>query len=258
MIGPIHTYACVLVIAVSLLFVITAKRGELHLLLRKDAQKDLLLTSIFNMLMFSLIFTSLRFTTAGNVAVLMFLQILFSYLYFNVLGKERLSRLHSAGAVIMGIGALVILIPDDMQFNLGDILVLAGAAVAPFVNLYQKRSRLIVGSIVILTYRNLVAIPVLLLIAWLFEPRVTGERFLDALPILLAIGIVVFVLGKILWVEALHRLSITKMSAMTALIPIFTLCFAYIILGEVPGMRQTAGIIPVLLGGYMITRPDSP
>ena len=58
-----------------------------------------------------------------------------------------------------------------------------------------------------------------------------------------------------MWIEALNRLSITKLSAMLALLPVFTLIFAYFYLDEVPEFRQMMGIIPVLVGGYLITKP---
>jgi drug/metabolite transporter (DMT)-like permease len=42
---------------------------------------------------------------------------------------------------------------------------------------------------------------------------------------------------------------------MLALLPVMTLFFAYLYLGEVPEFRQMMGIIPVLVGGYLITKP---
>jgi drug/metabolite transporter (DMT)-like permease len=238
-----------------LLAIILYKQRRTAELLLPHAQKDLLLTSFYITLLFTLIFISLRYTTAGNVAVLLFMQLLFSYLYFNVLGKETLSPLHSWGAVMMGAGALVVLLPDDLHFNMGDALALGAAAVAPLANLYQKRARSHVGAITILTYRNLVAIPVIFLLALLFEASITLEALRDALPFLLAIAVLVYVLAKILWIEALHRISITKMSAMVALVPLFTLIFAYFILDELPSMRQLFGIFPIIVGGFLITRP---
>ncbi|MGC9352171.1 MAG: EamA family transporter, partial [Sulfurovum sp.] len=61
--------------------------------------------------------------------------------------------------------------------------------------------------------------------------------------------------SKMLWIEALHRTSVTKVSAMMGLMPVFTLIFAYFYLGEVPEFRQVIGVIPVLIGGYLLTRP---
>ncbi|RLA57420.1 MAG: EamA family transporter, partial [Epsilonproteobacteria bacterium] len=65
----------------------------------------------------------------------------------------------------------------------------------------------------------------------------------------------IYVISKIMWIEALNRISITKLSAMLALLPAMTLFFAYLYLDEIPEFRQIMGIIPVLLGGYLITKP---
>ncbi|MEA3523364.1 MAG: EamA family transporter, partial [Campylobacterota bacterium] len=78
---------------------------------------------------------------------------------------------------------------------------------------------------------------------------------MSALPYILIIGTVIYVISKIMWVEALHRISITKMSAMMGLVPMMTLFFAYFYLNEVPEFRQILGIIPILLGGYLLTKP---
>lgn len=256
-IGALYSYAFVLVFATLILTALLYYQRKWHELFIRKAQKDLLLTSLYITTLFTLIFLSLRYTTAGNVAVLIFLQLLFAYLYFNVFGSERLTRLHSYGAIVMAAGALIILIPDDLRFNIGDALALAAAAIAPLANFYQKKARSHVGSITILTYRNMIAIPILFTLAFFFEADLTSENFVKALPYLLAISLLVYVLAKIFWIEALHRISITKMSAMVAIIPLFTLVFAYFILDEVPSLRQMSGIIPVLIGGYLITRPET-
>ena len=48
--------------------------------------------------------------------------------------------------------------------------------------------------------------------------------------------------------------AIAKASAMAALIPVLTLLFAFLILGEVPDYKQRFGIFPVLIGSFLITR----
>jgi len=254
-VGALHTYTYSLVIALVFFIVIMAKRNRFVELKNKDAYKDLLLTTFWITLLFTLIFMGMQYTTAGNMAVIIFLQLLFSYLYFNVLGKEPMERLHLIGAIIMGVGALIILIPDEFIFNKGDLLILLAAAIAPFANLYQKRARKFCSSETILGFRTLVGLPFIAVLATIFEPEVQYEAFLSALPYLLLIGIFIYVISKIMWIEALHRTSITKVSAMMGLVPMMTLFFAYFYLGEVPEIRQILGIIPVLFGGYLITKP---
>ena len=67
-----------------------------------------------------------------------------------------------------------------------------------------------------------------------------------------------FGISKIFWIEAIHRISITKASAMTACGPLFTIILAYLVLGDEPTVQQLIGVIPVLIGGVLITRPATP
>ena len=255
LIGAIYSYTFAIVIATVIFLSLLVYQKKVPELFQKNALKDLLLTTLFINLLFVLIFIGLQYTTAGNMAVIIFLQLLFAYLYFNLFGSDTLSPMHTAGAAVMGVGALTVLVPDDLSFNRGDLIILIAAAIAPFANLYQKRARSYVSSETILAFRNVVALPVIFALAYLFEPVPTAENLIKATPYLLIIGFLVFGLAKVLWIEALHRISITKVSAMLALPPIFTLIFAYFTLDEVPGIRQVLGIIPILIGGYLITRP---
>ena len=254
-VGALHTYMYSLIIALVFYVAIMYKRKRFVELKNRDAYKDLLLTTFWITSIFTLIFIGMQYTTAGNMAVIVFLQVLFSYLYFNVFGKEKMEKIHLIGAVIMGMGALIILFPENFAFNKGDWLILLSAAMAPIVNLYQKRARVYCSAETILGFRTVVGLPFVALLAYLLEPSVSYENFMSALPYLFLIATGIYVVSKIMWIEALNRISITKLSAMLALLPVFTLIFAYLYLDEVPEARQMLGIIPVLLGGYLITKP---
>lgn len=254
-IGAINTYFFVIVVASLVLLSILGRTEGYADLFKRTALPDLLGTTFFITLLFVLIFIGLRYTTAGNMAVILTLQLFFSYLYFNVIGREKIDRLHTFAAFLMGLGAIVILYPDPYRFNAGDVLIFIAAAIAPLANYYQKRARAHVGSLTILTFRNLVALPFLALGAWLAEGFPDTQALGIALPYVTAVGILIYVVAKIFWIEALHRIGVTKLSAMIAFIPLFTLIFAYSVLHEVPSMQQLIGIIPILVGAYLITRP---
>ena len=254
-VGALHTYMYSLIIAFFFYMGIMYKRDRFKELKNKAAYKDLLLTTFWITFIFTLIFIGMRYTTAGNMAVIVFLQVLFSYLYFNVFGKEKIETIHLIGAFIMGVGALVILFPQDFAFNKGDWLILVSAAAAPIVNLYQKRAREYCSAETILGFRTVVGFPFVALLAYFLEPAVSYDNFMSALPYMFLIATGIYVISKIMWIEALNRMSITKLSAMLALLPVMTLFFAYLYLDEVPEFRQMIGIIPVLLGGYLITKP---
>jgi len=257
LVGAMYSFAFSVSVATVIFLSLVIYQKKLPQLFQKDARKDLLLTTFFINLLFLLVFLGLQYTTAGNMAVIVFLQLLFAYLYFNVFGSDKLSKAHTVGAIIMGIGALTILIPDDLSFNKGDLIILLAAALAPFANLYQKRARTYVSSETILAFRNIVALPILFMIAYLAEPLPSVENLMKAAPYVLGIGVLILGLSKILWIEALHRISITKISAMLAVVPLFTLIIAYFILNETPDLRQILGIAPILIGGYLITKPET-
>ncbi|CAI6148666.1 MAG: hypothetical protein SPLUMA2_SPLUMAMAG2_01579 [uncultured Sulfurimonas sp.] len=254
-IGALHTYTYSLIIALFFFLILMFKHKRFGELKNRAAYKDLLLTSFFITILFTLVFIGLRYTSAGNMAVIVFLQLLFAFFYFNILGKEKMDRLHLLGSIVMGVGAIVVLIPEELTLNKGDLFILAGAAIAPFANLYQKRARQFCSSETILTFRTVVGLPFIAALAYFLEPAVSYPSFKEALPYLLIIGIAVYVVSKIMWIEALHRVSITKVSAMMGLVPLMTIVFAFLFLDESPSIRQALGLIPILIGGYILTRP---
>jgi drug/metabolite transporter (DMT)-like permease len=254
-IGALHTYAFSLFVSL-LFFMIIMKQKNLFVELKNSkAYRDLLLTSFWITTMFVLVFLGMQYTSAGNMSVIIFLQLLFAYLYFNIFGNDKMDRVHTFGALIMGVGAMIILFPNELVLNKGDLLILIAAAIAPIANFYSKRTREHCSSETILGFRTLFALPVVSLFAWIIEPEISSKNIYEALPYVVLIGLLIFGVSKIMWMEALHRVSITKISAMMALVPMLTLLFAYFYLAEVPEVRQIFGILPVLVGGYLLTKP---
>lgn len=229
-------------------------RGGFSRILQRQAIRPLLFTTLYINLLFIFVYLGLQYTSAANMAVILFLQLLFSYLYFNLFGSEPFAPIHLIGALLMGTGALIILFPGELSLNKGDMLVLAGAMIAPIANHYQKQARTFVKPTEILFVRYVLALPVLLALAHGFSLG-EQENVRAVLPWLLINGLVLFGLSKIFWIEAIHRISITKASAMSAFGPLFTIILAYLVLGDAPTRQQLIGVIPVLIGGVLITRP---
>lgn len=252
--GALHAYFYSMVVASLLLTLWVLLRGKWHELKRKEAYPALFFTSLYITTLFCLVFLALKYTTPGHVAIILFLQVLFSYLFLGRRAEERLTRPHLIGVVLMTLGALVVLFPDDIHLNLGDMLVLLAAMIAPIANLYQKRARHYVSSEVILATRTLLALPVVYLFAQAFEVTPSWQMIAENAGWILLTGGLVFVVSKILWVEALYRLPITKVNAFFAFSPLLTLWFAYLILNDVPEWRQVLGALPILIGSYFLTR----
>ncbi len=255
--GSLYAYAFSISVATLFFLLYLAVKRRLHELVQRDARYDLFMTALLINFMFVLIFSGLRFTTAANMSVIIIMQFFFAYLYFNVFGSEKMGFLPTVGAFLMAIGGMVVVFPEDFRVNTGDLLILAAAAVAPVANVYQKRARTHVSAETILAFRNSVAIPVLLILAWLFEKPLESEAFKKAIGFILLNGMLIFTLAKILWIEALHFTSITKLSAMVSLIPVFTLIFSWFIFGELPDTRAMVGMVLVILGSLLIVRKES-
>lgn len=252
--GGLHAYFYSLALSVVFLAVwwwIRKKQYEIKI---TAAYKDLALTSFFITALFVLTFIGLQYTSVNNVAILLFLQILFSYLFLSYKPEERLTIKQTFGALLMTIGALLILFPEEFKLQLGDALVLMAAMIAPIANLYQKRARARVSSETILLVRSAIALPFLYILAITFEPSVSWSQLQSQWLWLLLTAFLAFFIGKILWVEAIHLLPITKVNALFAFAPLMTMILSYLFLNEVPTTEQVFGIVPILVGSYLITR----
>lgn len=218
------------------------------------AYKDLALTSVFITSLFALTFIALQFTSATNIAIILFLQILFGFLFLGRHQQEKLNFRQTVGAALMTVGALIILFPGTITLNVGDLLVLLASMIAPIANLYQKRARAYVSSDTILLVRSLLALPFLYILAKIIEPSPSFDVIWDNVGWIFATGFLVFFIAKILWIEAIYLLPITKVNALFAFAPLMTMGLAYLFLGETPSYYQLLGAFPVLIGGYYLTR----
>jgi drug/metabolite transporter (DMT)-like permease len=256
--GALHAYFYSLLIATVLLVGWVSLRGKLNELRRTQAWRDLALTSLFITSLFSLIFLALNHTSPSHVAIILFLQVLFSYLFLGRRRGETLDPPHLIGVILMTLGALIILFPGELTLNPGDALALLAAMIAPFANLFQKRARSHVSSETILMVRSLIALPVLYLLATLIETKPAWPEIEAQWLWLFLTGAGVFVVSKIFWIEALHRLPITKVNALFAFSPLLTMGLAWWWLQDAPTWTQILGALPVLVGSYFITQKIQP
>lgn len=201
------------------------------------------------------IFAGLQYTTAGNASIFLLMEILFSFLYFGLWHKEEFTKAHILGALVMATGALFVLFPGEFSLNKGDLLIIAGTAFGPIGNYFQQKARKQLSTETMLMVRNLITIPIIaILIVFTRQTIPSFEEFRAVLPWLIISGTVVFGLSKILWIEAIHRISVSKAVSLNTICPGLTLVFAYFLLNEIPTLWQIAGFVPMLIGAILITR----
>jgi drug/metabolite transporter (DMT)-like permease len=238
------------------LIVLTIRRqwAELHV---QDAYRPIFLaTLIIGILYYGLVFVGTAYTSAGNASIILLMEIFFSFVILGALRKESNPASHWLGGALMVLGAALVLFPSTVRFAKGDLILLAAATVPPLGNHFLRNARALVGSSTIMLIRSAVSGIFFLVFACALEPLPSGTMILGSLPFLFLNGFFLMGLSKILWIEAIHRVSIAKAISLSAVSPLFTLGFAYSLLGEVPTAFQIAGVIPMIAGVCLLMRRE--
>lgn len=218
------------------------------------ALKDILLTTLFiGVVYYGLYFWGLQYTSAGNAAIIMQMQVFFTYLLFNVWQHEYIRPQYIIGAILMCIGAIIISFPADFNINIGDIFILLGAMATPIGNHFQKKARARVRAEEILVIRNAITCVFILLLSSLLSQTSTPSALYSSFPLLIINGFIMFGISKIFFIEAIHRISVTKSIALTSVGPLFTLGWAYLFLGDIPTSQQIIAFFPICIGVILLT-----
>ena len=230
-------------------------RRHWHELRNRTALRDtLVMTLLLGVVYYVLFFVGLKYTSAGNASIIALTETLFSFLFFHVWRKEHIPVAHILGACLMLLGAAVVLYPNTKEVRMGDFLILAAGMVAPLGNLYTQRARKAISSETIMWVRNALSAPIIFIFAYVGQPSFSAVDFTASIPFLLANGILVFGLSKFLWVEGIHRMSVTKANAISGLSPLVALVLSWLWLGMPPTGAQLASFLPLFVGMILLTR----
>ena len=198
-------------------------------------------------------FTGLKTTSAGNSGIIALFEVFTSFLFFNLFKKEFISKEHIVGSVLMIFGAFVVLLPNFHAVQMGDFFILAATFFPPIGNYYQQKIRKIASSETIMFARSLITTPIIFILAFLLRQHVPIETIKLSLPYLLINGLLLFGLSKLFWIEAIHRISVTKGNALSSMTPFLTLIIAWIFLKQSPNLWQLVSLIPLVAGVLLLT-----
>jgi drug/metabolite transporter (DMT)-like permease len=203
---------------------------------------------ILSILYYALYFSGLHSTSAGNASIIALTEVFSSFLFFHVWYKDYIPKEHILGSILMLVAAMVVLYPNLTEFKIGDILILIASFIVPVGNYFQQKARKKVSSEIILFIRNLIATPFLFAIVYIFKQDPTLSDLKQSIPFVLINGFIFLGCAKILWIESIHRISVTKANALSCINPIITLIFAWIMLNDIPTIWQMLSLIPIALG----------
>lgn len=247
--------ASTLIASIFFAVILTIRRtwGDL---LNRDAFLYLLGTTLLIVVGFyGCMFAALSLSSATNVSILSRFEILTTIFLLGIVSRhEHVGVNHIIGALLMLCGVIIVLFADVTTPNIGDLIMIVGTFLTPYGNLFQQRARSIVSGEAVYFFRSAVGGTILLLIAFIFESEPTSGNMRSALPYLLLSGFLVFGVGKMLFVEALHRLRITVVIPLGSIGVVITILSAHWFLGESIAVHQIFALLPVAIGIWLLTK----
>lgn len=208
-------------------------------------------------LFYPLIFIAGQNIPAGNTAILSQAEVLFSFLFFGLLGLEKITIKRILGAAIMLLGTTVIMSDGfTWEWNIWNFLVIFATAIAPLANYYQKATVKVMSPIGYTAYRSLFAGIVLVLVSSFFEtPLHEISLSREAIFLIITNGIFAFGISKWFWLEGIHRVGVTKAISYNTATPALTLVFAFFLFREIPTIEQLIGLGTVIIGVPLLLSP---
>ena len=240
--------------SIFLFLFMIAHKGKWAELRNKEAWKYAFGTAIFvGVIYYGLYFYGLSKTAPANAAIIALFEVATSYAYFQLFHKEHISKKHIWGIILATLGAVLILLRGFGHFNLGDLFILLGTFFVPFGNRYAQKTRKLVSGETQMFMRSVLTLPFLFLIATAMGTSPVSHPLGGALWWILFNGLLVLGLSRIFWTEAIHRMTVTKASAISSLSPFFTIIFAWLLLGQAPTPFQIFSLPILIVGIFLLT-----
>jgi len=237
--------------------VMTLKRRWSEIINFQAVKYALLATFFVGIIYYLLYFLSLKYSTVGNVSILALSETFFSFLLFHVWHKEYFPRVHIIGAGLILLGAVIVLVPSLSFFRLGDLLILFGAAIVPFGNLFVQKARKLISTETIMFIRGMTSSLVIFILSWLLSVASPSTQITSSMPFLITNGILIG-LSTMLWVEGIHRLPVTKANALSSLGPLITLLIVWLVYKTAPSLWQLLAFVPMFFGVMLISKKITP
>jgi drug/metabolite transporter (DMT)-like permease len=209
---------------------------------------------------FSILYTSLLYTTASSAWILLYTSPFWHAIgaHFFLQG-DRLTTSKVIGLILAFAGVVVLLtryanLPSSGQL-LGDFLALGAALMWAVTTLFIRRR--LVGHVThhhTLFYQMIFSIPILFVLSHLIGE--TPVKHLDTLIVLsLAYqSIAVAFLSYIIWFAMVHVYPISRLSSFTFLTPVFATLAGAVLLGESVSWGVISSLALVSVGIYAVNR----
>ena len=203
---------------------------------------------------YGLILLGTGMTSGINTSLLLQFEMIFSFLIYPLIMKDRVTRKQILGSVAVFLGTIIVLYNGSFSINRGELLILCSTACFPFGNMCAKKALEYVPSGFVLGVRSLLS-GIGLLTVSLFVEQWSIEFWTltkQNLWYILFFGLVVTVISKLAWYEGVKVLPLTKAVSIILAYPAFSLLFAVLFFDEVPSVYQLLGFLVTIGGLYLL------
>ncbi len=219
--------------------------------------KDLFWISLVgSTVQYGLTFTGLSMIDASLGGIIVQLEVPFSVLLAVIFFRERPGLLRIIGMTVSFIGIALIAGKPSLSGQLEGILLTAsGALVWAIGQIMYKRISSQIDGLTGIAWIGVIAAPQMLIGSMIFE---TGQ--VDALmnaswvgwASVVYLGLIMTVVGYGIWFTVLARNPVSHVMPVLLVLPVFTVLFSVLLLGERPSLEVLLGGVTILAGVSLI------
>ncbi|MBE7382570.1 MAG: DMT family transporter [Leptolyngbya sp. SIO1E4] len=208
-----------------------------------------------------------QMTTVSNATLISSSEVILTILLAALFLGEKLTPMKLVLSSISFVGVLLLMLKDAQSIGhaslLGDLLVLVGTLFAVFYVLLSKRQITSIDPLQLTASQQLVGLimtvccfGILATLNSSFEVNAVGiSPQFWALAI--GSGIMQYALAFLLYLIALQTIPASQAAFFIALIPVFGIASAVVMIGEQPGLAQWVGGVLVIVSSYGANRLES-
>jgi drug/metabolite transporter (DMT)-like permease len=202
-------------------------------------------------------------TSGAMSAVLISTNPLFAaFLAHYVIAHDRMSTLKALGLIIALLGVIVVLLRDaqlaDLQFNLGDWIVLLSAALLGLRLVLNAKMLEETDEVRVVVWQMVISLPIFAAGGWLWETIHWENMGWEPLAGIAYQGFVVAGLGFMVFSYLMKKYTPSVMMSFNFVSPVAGVLLSIWLLSEQVGVTLIAGLVLVGLGLFLIARPAAP
>ncbi|MCL5290480.1 MAG: DMT family transporter [Bacillota bacterium] len=253
--------------ALPFIFLILYIRQPGNWLPKKEEWPPLIFLGIQGTFLYhGLFFLSLKYTTAINSSLIGSTNPMVTALLAILLFHEKFTPSRAAGILLSFLGVFLTVTNGNwsevarLHFNTGDIIMFVAVWCFAFYSLFSRRimQKYQLSPLTVTAYTFLVCTIVSI-------PFVLWEKPMTYLPYtttggwlsILYMSIFASVLGYLFQLTAIQKIGAPKTAIFINLVPVFTIVFSILILGETFSWFKFMSACMIITGVYITSRPES-